>query len=131
MHRGSCLCGSVLYEITGDLGPLALCHCRNCRKASGSAFNAAAEVAAGDLRVVNGADAMAEYESSPGVFRVFCGRCGSPLFSRRTATPQSYRLRVGTLDTPIAGKPAAQIFASEKAEWFDLDDDIPAYAERP
>jgi hypothetical protein len=131
MHRGSCLCGSVLYEITGDLGPLALCPCRNCRKASGSAFNAAAEVAAGDLRVVSGADAMAEYESSPGVFRVFRGRCGSPLFSRRTATPQSYRLRVGTLDTPVAGKPTAQIFASEKAEWFDLDDDIPAYAERP
>ena len=41
------------------------------------------------------------------------------------------RLRLGTLDTPVAGKPTAQIFVSEKAEWFDLNDEIPAYAERP
>jgi hypothetical protein len=131
MHQGSCLCGSVRYEIAGDLGPIAFCHCKLCQKASGSAFNAASQVATSDFHIVGGQDALAEYESSPGVFRVFCGQCGSPLFSRRDATPEFIRLRLGTLDTPVEGRPEAQIFVSEKADWFDLDDRIPAYAERP
>lgn len=131
MLEGSCLCGAVRYEINGNIGPIAMCHCRNCRKASGTAFNTAAEVAAKDFRLVQGTDALADYESSPGVHRVFCGRCGSPLFSRRDATPDSIRLRLGALDTPVDGKPVMQIFTGEKAEWHDLNPDIPAYDERP
>jgi hypothetical protein len=131
MFEGSCLCGAVRYEIDGDIGPIGLCHCRNCRKANGSAFNAAAEVAAKDFRLRTGQDAVRAYESSPGVHRVFWGGCGSPLYSRRDATPESIRLRIGTLDTPVPGKPVMQIFTSEKAEWHDLATDIPAYAERP
>jgi hypothetical protein len=131
MLEGSCLCGAVRYGIDGELGPIAMCHCRNCRKASGTAFNTAAEVAAKDFHLLTGKDVVAEYESSPGVHRVFCGRCGSPLYSLRDATPDAYRLRLGTLDTPVDGKPAVQIFVSEKAEWHDLDERILAYEQRP
>jgi hypothetical protein len=130
MHSGSCLCGAVRYEIDGDLGPMGMCHCKRCQKASGTAFNAVAEVATADFRL-EGRDAVVEYLSSPGVYRAFCGRCGSPLYSRRDATPDFIRLRIGTLDTPVTGRPAAQIFTAEKAEWHDLDESIPSYAERP
>lgn len=131
MYEGSCLCGAVRYELNGEIGPLAMCHCRNCRKASGTAFNTAAEVATKEFRLLTGENALAEFESSPGVYRVFCRHCGSPLFSRRDATPESIRLRIGSLDTPVMARPAAQIFVSEKAEWHDVNPDIPAYAERP
>jgi hypothetical protein len=65
------------------------------------------------------------------VYRVFCGRCGSPLFSKRDAMPELLRLRLGTLDTPVTAKPTAHIFVAEKAEWYDICDDLPQYAERP
>jgi len=45
MARASCLCGGVRYEVTGELGPVALCHCGMCRKATGSAFASNASVA--------------------------------------------------------------------------------------
>ncbi|MFT5696287.1 MAG: hypothetical protein ACI9QQ_002267, partial [Myxococcota bacterium] len=38
MIRGSCLCGSVRYEISGKLSPIQYCHAQRCRKASGAAF---------------------------------------------------------------------------------------------
>jgi hypothetical protein len=131
MHRGSCLCGSVRYEIDGEIGPLVFCHCRNCRKANASAFNSAAPVATDNFRLVSGREALGEFESSPGVYRVFCRGCGAPLFSRRTAMPETLRLRIGTLDTPFPGKPTAHIFTAEKAEWLEICDDLPQHPERP
>lgn len=37
---GSCLCGNVKYTITGTPSLNVVCHCINCKKASGSAFMA-------------------------------------------------------------------------------------------
>lgn len=130
MHVGSCLCGAVRYEVHGELGPITVCHCRRCQKATGSAFNAVAPIATDDLHLLSGKDALAEHESSPGVHRVFCGRCGSPLYSRRDAMPDMLRLRLGTLDTPVSGTPGKHIYTAYKAGWFDIHDDAPQFPEQ-
>jgi hypothetical protein len=31
MHKGSCLCGAVSFEVTGNLPPPDPCHCSQCR----------------------------------------------------------------------------------------------------
>ena len=38
--RGSCLCGSVTFEVQGPPSAFRYCHCSRCRKASGSAHAA-------------------------------------------------------------------------------------------
>lgn len=129
MHAGSCLCGGVRYVLRGEPGPITLCHCRQCRKAQGSAFVAAAPVKRAELEFVAGAELLQTYESSPGKERVFCGRCGSPLYSRRPAEPDTLRLRIGTLDTPVEKRPSAHIWVSGKADWDVICDDIPQHAE--
>lgn len=129
MHAGSCLCGAVRYEVHGQLGPITVCHCRKCRKANGSAFNAVAPIARADLRLLGGKDALAEFESSPGVHRVFCTGCGAQLYSRRDAMPDTLRLRLGTLDTPVEGEPIQHIFTAHKAEWYAIPGDAPQYPE--
>ncbi len=129
MHAGSCLCGAVRYEVHGELGPITVCHCRKCRKANGSAFNAVAPIARADLRLLGGKDALTEFESSPGVHRVFCSGCGAQLYSRRDATPDMLRLRLGTLDTPVNATPGHHIFAAYKAEWYDIPGHAPQFPE--
>jgi hypothetical protein len=37
-YRGSCLCGSVRYEVTGRFPRIVHCHCQMCRKVQGAAF---------------------------------------------------------------------------------------------
>ena len=82
------------------------------------------------FRLLAGQEALSEFESSPGVHRVFCSGCGAQLYSRRDAMPETLRLRLGTLDTPVGGKPVRHIFAAHKAEWYDIpDDDAPRYPE--
>jgi hypothetical protein len=131
MYAGSCLCGVVRYQVDGELGAISLCHCSRCRKANGSAFLAAAQVAPQDLKLLSGQEQLGDFESSAGVHRVFCRNCGSPLFSRRPGPPEVIRLRIGTLDTPLRDKPQAHIFYADKAEWFDCRDEVPKYAARP
>lgn len=126
--HGGCLCGAVRYEIrAGALGAIVLCHCRQCRKAQGSAFAANAPVQAGDFRLLAGADALIAFASSPGKWRSFCGRCGSPIHSRRDSAPEWIRVRIGTLDAPIAARPSAHIHAAAKAEWWNIDDGLPQH----
>ena len=131
MLKGSCLCGAVTYELRSELGPIVMCHCRKCRKASGTAYATNSPVQVKDFSLLSGQDALAEFESTPGVFRVFCKHCASPLYSRRPSEPERIRLRIGTLDTPIKSKPSAHIFVGSKAEWVQICDDLPQHAERP
>jgi hypothetical protein len=131
MHTGSCLCGTVHYEVRGEPGAISVCHCTRCRKSNGSAFNAVAAVGTRDFHLLSGRDALKEYTSSPGVHRVFCGVCGSPLYSRRDVQPELLRLRLGTLDTKIGTKPVVHIFVADKADWYDIHDEAPQYAQRP
>jgi putative intracellular protease/amidase len=127
-HRGSCLCGAIAYEVTGDLGDFGYCHCQSCRKASGSAFGANAPVDRARLRFVRGADRIREYESSPGKLRGFCPTCGSPLYAYLRATRDVLRLRLGSLDTPFAKSPKAHTFVSDKADWEPIEGGVPQFA---
>jgi hypothetical protein len=51
------------------------------------------------------------------------------LYSRRDATPDLLRLRLGTLDTPVEGEPAQHIFTAHKAAWYAIPGDAPQYPE--
>lgn len=131
MHQGSCLCGAVQYEISGALGPIVFCHCRQCRKSQGSAFAVNAPVQASQFRLLAGGEVLTEYESSPGKKRVFCKICGSPILSKRDSAPDVLRLRIGGLDGEISERPTAHIFAASNAAWFEITDTLPQHAERP
>jgi hypothetical protein len=128
MLEGSCLCGAIAYRIDGELGPIVCCHCSMCRKAQGSAFATNAPVPAAAFRVTRGEEALRAYRSSPDKTRSFCSICGSPIFSRRDGSPL-VRVRLGTLDSPIAARPAAHIFVASKAGWWEIADDLPQYSE--
>ena len=130
MYAGSCLCGVVKYEVRGAIGGSVCCHCSRCRKASGSAFAINAVVAAKDFVIVDGQASFKCFSTAAGVHRSFCAHCGSPVISRRDSLPDIVRLRLGTLDTPIAHGPEAHIYVGSKAEWFEIRDELPQFQGR-
>lgn len=131
MITGGCLCGGVRLRVTGRLGPAALCHCSQCRKANGSAFACNASVRSSYLEFVSGRDLIREFESSPGKLRAFCSRCGSPIYSRVSADPESFRLRLGVLDGDPGRRPLLHVFVGSKAAWFEITDSLPQYESVP
>jgi hypothetical protein len=129
MLEGGCLCGAVRFRINGRLGPAGYCHCKQCQRASGSAFAANAPVRTAYFELLSGAGEVCEYESTAGKFRAFCRRCGSPLYSRRDAEPEIRRIRLGTLDGDPERRPLAHFFVDSKAPWHTIEDDLPQYPE--
>ena len=131
LYTGSCLCGGIRYEIHGEIGDIIACHCRRCRKANGTAFATNAPIQKADFKIVKGEALFKKFASTPTTERCFCSECGSPIISIKAETPDTYRLRLGTLDTPIEHKPTMHIFTAYKAEWDTICDGLPQYDERP
>src|SRR3546814_1287386 len=73
--RGRCLCGEVTYEFDGAENWRAYCHCESCRRNTSSPVTAFFGVSRSAFRFTGKAPAV--YASSPGVRRLFCGRCRS------------------------------------------------------
>jgi len=131
MIEGSCLCGEVRYRAEGPIQWMACCHCTQCRKASGAEFATNGSVLASGFSLVKGEELLRDYEWSPGHTRVFCGRCGSPLFKRMADHPQFVRLRLGCVDSEIDQRAAFHTFVSERPAWSEILDELPQFKTHP
>ena len=120
--KGSCLCKKLAYEVPGSVDIIDYCHCSRCRKASGSAFAAVTSVSRSNFKITKGNQYLKSYVTEENFERVFCSECGSQLYSIRPALIDTIRLRLGSIDSPIAGTVSAHIFASFKASWHDICD---------
>jgi len=129
--RASCLCGGVRIETSGKLGPVVYCHCSRCQKASGSAFAANADLRSRYWSWLAGRELVREFESSPGVIRAFCGRCSSPIYSRRLADPETRRIRLGLLDQDPERRPLAHFWVGSAARWFQIAGKLPRFDQGP
>ena len=126
MHRGSCLCGGVTFTVSGDLPPIQVCHCGQCRRAQGTPFVTNIPVNESQVDWLSGISLIQRYESSPGKYRCFCKTCGSPLFSQRTSLPGVLRLRVGALQGHVKSKVGIHIYDASRANWWTAQDDAHA-----
>ncbi|ATO18837.1 aldehyde-activating protein [Acinetobacter sp. LoGeW2-3] len=130
-YGGSCLCGGIQYEVRGPLGDIIQCHCRRCRKATGTAFATNSPIAKADFYLLQGQQLLKSFNTTTGVSRNFCSECGSPIYSVKADLPDVYRLRIGSLDTPIEQQLTCHFYVGFKAEWDDIHDTLPQYHERP
>ena len=122
MHQGSCLCGSVRFDIHAELGAPVACHCVQCRKQSGHYF-ASANVAKAALKI-QGEDALRWYVSSAKVRRGFCQHCGSSLFWDPPARDW-ISVAMGALDAPTRLQLERHIFVAEKGDYYAIADGLP------
>ncbi len=127
MYNGQCLCTSVRFRIEGELQPIQVCHCSQCRRAQGGPFATNIPVDEASFTLLAGSDALGEYESSPGKFRVFCRTCGSPVFSRKNALPGVLRIRAGLISEPLDTRPIGHFFFGSKANWWTIEDGLPKF----
>jgi len=115
---GSCLCGSVSYEIKGDAGQFWHCHCKRCRKATGTGHASNILMAPTNVEWISGNELL-NYYKVPDAKRfatVFCKMCGSLM--PRVAPDESFALvPAGTLDNDPGVRPEGRIFQDSRAPW--------------
>jgi hypothetical protein len=98
------------------------CHCTNCQKISGSAFNISVTIAEASLAFTKGEPAKFVWTSDAGNTRSgwFCGACGSRIVNAMSPSNGVLSLRGGTLDDTSWLEPAGDIWVKSKQPWVTI-----------
>ena len=114
--KGSCLCGTVSFRLTGELPPVYQCHCSLCRKVSGSSSNSALVIEAEHFTWTSGEDQVGSFVTATGFRSDFCRRCGCPV-PNVTANGLSFWIPAGLLEEPIDSQVGAHVYVTSRASW--------------
>jgi hypothetical protein len=89
--RGSCHCGSVVFEIETDFPELTTCDCSICRRKNALMV----KVHESRFKLLTGEDSLTEYRFHTMTARhFFCKKCGIYPFHRKRVTPDYLGINV-------------------------------------
>lgn len=131
--EGACLCGSVHYVCDAEPVLTLLCHCKHCQRTSGSPYSVDVGVPRQALKITG---AVASYhdkgdDSGMPVMRQFCPKCGSPIVSDVTATPELLWIKAGTLHDSSWLKPQMNVWTDSAQPWVSMDKSLPSFGRNP
>ena len=131
--EGGCMCGKVKYTSGAEPAMVAVCHCIDCQKQTGSALSINIALAedqisfTGELKLV----LTSGSETGEKVNRYFCPNCGSPLYSAPEVMPGMILLKAGTLDDTSWVKPDMNIWCASAQPWVSIDESLPIFPGNP
>jgi hypothetical protein len=117
--KGSCLCGTIAFEVDGPLPMLYQCHCSLCRKQGGSVSNTGLIVAAGKFRWLAGEALISTWTRETGFRSYFCSRCGSPVPNPLRDTGYVW-VPSGLIDGDAPLEIGARLYTDSRAPWDRL-----------
>ena len=124
---GKCLCGAVEYSVADEFRYSLICHCSQCRRATGAANKPFAGIERTKLAITTGQTSLLRFGDEDD-HDIRCGKCGSFLYSV-VRDGEYVHVALGSLvDSPTI-RPSAHIFVGSKAEWETISDDLPQYDE--
>lgn len=129
---GGCMCGAIRFECAAEPLVSFNCHCRDCQKATGSAFTPAVIVPANSLRVTGQAKHHSvKADSGSTMTRSFCPQCGSRLFGQTSRRPEMIGILAGALDDPTRHRPTVEFWTSSAQPWDHMDPAIQKLPKNP
>lgn len=129
---GGCLCRRVRYTVSGDPAFSGLCHCRNCQRYTGSAFEAVVAFPSASVSIDGGLKTYNDTgNSGQQVRRRFCPNCGSGVVAEADVLPDVLLMLAGTLDDPSAFAPAMEIYCASAQPWVHAGSERPRFDKMP
>jgi hypothetical protein len=129
---GRCQCGALRYEHGGTPTAVYVCHCRECRKQSASAFGISVAMLKDGLRVVQGVPKFWTRDTDSGsrLRCAFCPDCGSRLWHESLGADW-LSLKGGSLDQPPDISQAIHIWTSRKLPGVIIPEGAQQFPEEP
>lgn len=85
VYTGTCFCGKVEVQVTGEPAAMGYCHCDSCRHWSAGPVNAFTLWKPEDVKITRGADNIGTYNKTPRSFRKWCKTCGGHILTEHPA----------------------------------------------
>ena len=130
--KGSCLCGQLRYSATAEPIFTGVCHCTDCQKESGAAFNIVVAVPQSAVSIQGSPKSYAtKGDSGKANVRKLCPNCGSTILSEPEAMAGASIIRAGTLDDPSWLKPTMEIYCDSAQPWVELGGGMKRFGKMP
>jgi len=128
---GGCLCGAVRYECSAEPIAMGNCHCRDCQRATGSAYASGLLVLQSAVTITGDVKYYEVIGDSGNLIgRGFCPNCGSLLFSK-PPIPELMGILAGSLDDPSWFQPTMDFYTASAQPWDYMNPDLPKFAKMP
>ena len=132
-YTAQCACGAVKFEFDKDPDFIAICHCLDCKKASGGEAATWFGVPEDDFTLLSGAPNAFHYvaNSGKGLDRNFCPECAARLYtSNLESFPGLVFVQLGSLDRPELIEPKLEMFVKRRLKWVPPLD-VPQFEDMP
>ena len=125
---GGCQCGAVRYAVAEPPRALYVCHCRECRKQSASAFGISLVVPRAGFRVTRGEPRRWARPTDSGrtLNCFFCPDCGSRLW-HESPGEETVSVKGGSLDEGVDLGPAIHVWTARKLAGVIIPDQAPQF----
>ncbi|HUO81884.1 MAG TPA: GFA family protein [Gammaproteobacteria bacterium] len=133
MRAGGCQCGAVRFESAGEPLALYVCHCRECRKQSASAFGMSLQVPRAGLQVTQGEPRFYTRDTDSGrrLRCAFCPACGSRLWHESAGPSKTVTVKAGSLDEPVDISTAIHIWTSRMLPGTHIPEGARQFSKEP
>jgi hypothetical protein len=130
---GGCACGAIRYECSADPAMSFHCHCRDCQRASGSAYYPAVVVPTTAVTLTAGSPKYNSMKADSGTTKHygFCPDCGSPVLATIDEHPDIRVIAAGSLDNPSWFKPTMDFFTSSAQPWDYMNPALQQFETEP
>jgi hypothetical protein len=112
---------------------LVVCHCRECRKQSASAFGVSVFVARAALRLTHGAPRFWSRPTDSGnvLECAFCPTCGSRVWHQRSGSSETISVKGGSFDEPVDLSRAVHIWTTRRLQGVVIPAGATCYEHAP
>ena len=115
----------MAWEFEGEVTWACYCHCDDCRRNCAAPVVAWLGVPLKNFKWLG--ETLGTYQSSNGVRRHFCQRCGSPIGFEADHYPGGMHLYAASLEEPAEFKPTFHVNYESKLPWLAMHDDLEKY----
>ena len=118
VRTATCACGQLRVHCTGDPVMVALCHCLDCQKRTGSTYGIAAFFSREHVEV-EGEFRTYRRDGDSGfavTFR-FCAQCGSTVFWEPKRRADAIAVAVGSFADPLFPAPSQSVYNERRHAW--------------
>ncbi|KAL7895536.1 Mss4-like protein [Trichoderma sp. SZMC 28014] len=138
MTTGSCYCGKIKIEFTGEPEMKAICHCSNCRHYTGSMFSNNYVIPNDRFKVFGDPKEISKIaDSGKRIVNCFCGDCGTTMYRWGDAFGGKEGMRIiqpGILDDKNIiddFRPDLEMFTEDRVKWIVAIDGLAQHEKMP
>ena len=121
-REAHCCCGQLRLTCEGEPVRIAICHCIECQRRTGSVFGTAARFPRAQVTKIEGRSSTFERVADSGNLLTFhfCPDCGTTVYWELARSPDVIAVAVGTFADPAFPAPRHSVYERWHHDWVDI-----------